>query len=111
MKTIYKAFLNSISGLKLAFSSERAFKQEVYLAIVLIPVALLVEVSSLEKVFMIFSVLVVLIVELLNSGIEAVCDICSPEIHPLAKKAKDVASAAVLVALLNVVVVWGVILL
>ena len=94
----------------MALSSERAFRQEVFLCFFLVPFAVLGGFSVFEKLFLISSLFLVLMVELLNSGIEAVVDKASPEIHPLAKRAKDVASAAVLVAIINAIIVWGLIL-
>ena len=83
----------------------------VTLAAVLIPLALGLPVGGVGKALMIASVLLVLIVELLNSAVEAVVDRVSLEKHELAKRAKDAGSAAVLVALVNVVMVWALVLL
>lgn len=80
------------------------------MALVLIPITLVLPVTSLEKGLLIGSVLLVLIVELLNSAIEAVVDRVSVEHHELSKRAKDMGSAAVFFALLNVLILWGVIL-
>ncbi len=83
---------------------------EVLLAAVLIPVALWLPVDNLGKALMIGSILLLLIIELLNSAIEAAVDHTSLDTHPLAKRAKDVGSAAVFVSVVNVLVVWGLIL-
>jgi diacylglycerol kinase (ATP) len=93
-------------GLAAAFRHEAAFRQEVAAAAVLIPAALLSPASAVGKAVMIAAVMLVLIVELLNSAIESVVDRISPERHPLAKRAKDIGSAAVFIALMNVPVVW-----
>jgi len=77
---------------------------------VLVPVALFLPASSIGKALMIGSVLLVLIVELLNSAIEAVVDRVSLDRHHLAKRAKDIGSAAVLISLANVAVIWGLVL-
>ena len=90
---------------------EHAFRQEVLLALVLIPVALWSSASGIGKAVMIGSVLLVLIVELLNSAIEAVVDRISLENHMLSKRGKDMGSAAVMLSLINVVVVWALVLL
>lgn len=98
--------MNSLQGLTAAFSHEQAFRQEVVLAAILIPVAVMLPVSAVGRALMTGSVLLVLIVELVNSAVESAVDRVSLDIHPLAKRAKDIASAAVLLALLNVPVVW-----
>jgi diacylglycerol kinase (ATP) len=95
----------------LAFTHEAAFRQEVLIACVLIPTALITGAGAAAKAIMIAAVLLVLTVELLNSGIEAVTDRISLEDHALAKRAKDLGSAAVMLSLINVPVVWAVALL
>jgi len=90
----------SLSGLRDAWQHEEAFRQELALAAVLIPVALFVPFSLIEKILLIGVIVLVLIVELLNSGIEAAVDRDSLEINPLGKRAKDLGSAAVMLALL-----------
>lgn len=107
---VFRAFWNSVDGLKSAFASEAAFRQEALLVAILIPVALVVEVSDLAKALMIGSLLLILIVELINTAVEAAIDRISEEKHDLSKKAKDVASAAVLVAFINAACVWVIIL-
>jgi diacylglycerol kinase (ATP) len=92
------------------YNAEDAFRQELLLAAVLVPLALLLSPNGAGLALMIGSLLLVLIVELLNSAIEAVVDRVSLEQHPLAKRAKDIGSAAVLLALLNVGVVWACVL-
>jgi diacylglycerol kinase (ATP) len=106
LRRICNALFYSFDGLKAAYRHEDAFRQEVWLALVLIPLALLLPASGPGKALMIASVLVVLIVELLNSAVEATVDRVSLEHHRLAKRAKDIGSAAVLFSLINVVVVW-----
>ncbi len=105
-KRIWNAMLYSFDGFAAAFRHEDAFRQEVFLAFVLIPIALNLPVGGPAKGQMIASVLLVMIVELLNSGIEAVTDRVSLEDHSLAKRAKDLGSAAVMLSLINVPVVW-----
>ncbi len=111
LRRVWNAFNYSLAGLKAAYLCEDAFRQEVWLALLLIPAALLLPVPWLGRGLMIASVLLVLVVELLNSAIEAVVDRVSLENHRLAKRAKDIGSAAVLVSLLTVVVVWTCVLL
>ncbi len=111
LRRVWNAFNYSLSGLKAAYLCEDAFRQEVWLALLLIPAALLLPLPWLGRGLMIGSVLLVLLVELLNSAIEAVVDRVSLENHRLAKRAKDIGSAAVLVALVNVLVVWTCVIL
>jgi len=104
---IWAALFHSLDGFSAALRHEDAFRQEVVLALVLIPLALAMHVSGLAKALMVGSVLLVLIVELLNSAIESLTDRVSLENHELAKRAKDMGSAAVMVSLINVPVVWA----
>ncbi|MDP5238432.1 diacylglycerol kinase [Uliginosibacterium sp. 31-16] len=106
---IWNAFNYSLAGLRAALQHEDAFRQEVLLAIVLLPIAVLYPHSGVEKALLIACVLLVLIVELLNSAVEAVVDRVSLERHELAKRAKDIGSAAVLLTLINLAAVWGLI--
>lgn len=100
----------SAAGLRAAFRHEDAFRQEVVAAVVLIPLALWLGNSGSERALLCFSVLAVLIVELVNSAIEATVDRISLENHQLAKRAKDIGSAAVMVALFNALLVWTLVL-
>lgn len=104
---LWNAFGYSLAGFRAAYKHEDAFRQEVLLAAILIPLALWLPVGYLGKALMIGSVLLVIIVELVNSAIEATVDRISLENHDLAKRAKDIGSSAVLVSLINVLVVWG----
>ena len=110
LKRVWNALLCSLAGLRAAIHHENAFRQEVLLACILIPIAIFLPVSAAGKALMIASVLLVLIVELLNSAVEAAVDHTSLDHHHLAKRAKDIASAAVLLSLLNVISVWALIL-
>ena len=101
----------SWAGLTAAFKHEDAFRQEVFLALLLIPLALVLGETGIERALMIAAVLGVLIVELLNSAVEAAVDRISLEHHLLIKRAKDMGSAAVMIALVNVAVVWALVLL
>lgn len=96
----------SWQGVKAAYKHEEAFRQEVWLFIVAVPLALWLGDTTIEKVLMIISVLLVMIVEILNSAIEAVVDRFGGEIHELSGRAKDMGSAAVTLSLLNVVIIW-----
>lgn len=104
----WKAWLYTKKGLKAAYANEAAFREETIFACVLIPLALFLPLSLPMKAIMVASVLLVIIVELLNSAIEAVVDRISSEHHPLAGRAKDMGSAAVFVATANGLVMWGI---
>ncbi len=110
LKRVLNAFFYSLEGFRAAWKHEDAFRQETLLAVVLIPLAFFLADAALERALMIASILLVLIVELINSAIEATVDRISLENHQLAKRAKDIGSAAVLIALINVLVVWGLVL-
>ena len=111
LKRVWNAFFYSLDGFRAAWKHEDAFRQEARLACVLIPLAFLLGDAAIGRALMIASVLLVLIVELVNSAIEATVDRISLENHRLAKRAKDIGSAAVFLALTNVLVVWGLALL
>ena len=98
-------------GLKAAWHHEDAFRQELLVALVAIPVALIADATAVGRALLVGSILLVLIVELLNSALEAAVDHTSLEPHPLAKRAKDIASAAVLLSIANAVAIWGLVLL
>jgi diacylglycerol kinase (ATP) len=100
----------ALQGLRAAWQYEDAFRQEVLIAAIAIPVALYLPANLLGKVLMIASIMLVLIVELLNSALESAVDHTSLERHSLAKRAKDVASAAVFLSIVNALVVWGLVL-
>ncbi|RFC33544.1 MAG: diacylglycerol kinase (ATP) [Candidatus Nitrotoga sp. MKT] len=110
LRRLLNALGYSLSGLRLAWKDEAAFRQEVILAIILVPVAFMMPVGEIQRVFLVGSVMLVLVVEMINSAIEAVVDRVSLDIHPLAKKAKDMGSAAVLLALANAILIWIMIL-
>ena len=111
LRRVWNAWHYSCAGFQAAFRHEDAFRQELLLAGILIPASFFLPVDGTGRAMMIASVFLVLIVELLNSAIEAVVDRISLENHPLSKRAKDVGSAAVLLALVNVVFVWGCVLI
>ncbi|MEE9551498.1 MAG: diacylglycerol kinase [Gammaproteobacteria bacterium] len=111
LERLYKATMYSWHGLKAAFKNEAAFRQEVMLSIILIPLGFWLGENGTERALLIGSILLVIIVELINSGIEAIVDRHGSEHHELSGRAKDVGSAAVLIALINVIVIWGFVLL
>ncbi|VXC24305.1 Diacylglycerol kinase [Burkholderia sp. 8Y] len=106
----WHAMKNSLSGFRIAIREESAFRQELTLAAILLPCSLFVPVAPVERAALIASVLLVLIVELLNSSVEAAIDRISLERHELSKRAKDFGSAAVMVALGVCVLTWVMIL-
>lgn len=110
LRRILNALGYSLEGFKAAFKHEDAFRQEVLLAVVMIPSGIYLGNNTIEQALLVASILLVLIVELLNSAIEAAVDHTSTDHHALAKRAKDIGSAAVLLALSVVIVVWGLIL-
>lgn len=97
-------------GFSAAWRNEEAFRQEALACVVLVPTAFWVGETSVERALMIGSLLLVLVMELVNSAIEAVVDRIGPEHHELSGRAKDIASATVFVTLVNVAVVWFLIL-
>lgn len=107
IERIVYAFRYSVDGLVAAFKGESAFRQEVVLGILLVPLALWLAKTEVHLVLMVGSLLLVLIVELLNSAIEATVDRISFEHNLLSKRAKDMGSAAVLLALTLTALVWG----
>lgn len=100
----------SLSGFRAALRHEAAFRQEVTLFVVLLPILLLLPSDGMSKCLLLLVNTLVLIVELLNSAVEAVVDKVSPEFHELAKRAKDMGSAAVLLSLIIAAVVWATVL-
>jgi diacylglycerol kinase (ATP) len=103
----WHAAKNSWCGLVYAFQEESAFRQELTLFVLLTPVAFLLPISHLEKALLISSLIMVLVVELLNSSVEAAIDRISFEHHDLSKRAKDFGSAAVMLALFIAVLMWS----
>jgi diacylglycerol kinase (ATP) len=107
LRRIINAFGYSMKGLRAAFKHESAFRQETALLIILLPLAILLGQTIIDYSILIGSLLLVMIVELLNSGLEAVVDRVGDEHHKLAGRAKDMGSAAVFIALINVIVIWS----
>lgn len=107
---ILRAVAYSWAGLKAAFCSERAFRQELACAVILLPLAMILGKTGGEKALLSLSVLLVLIIELLNSAIEVLVDRVSPEWHELSGRAKDIGSAAVFLSIAAAIMVWILIL-
>ena len=111
MTRIWNAFRYSMEGFKAAYEHEHAFRQELAMAVILAPLGLYLCSNGIERALLVGSVFLVLLVELLNSAIEATVDRISLENHSLAKRAKDVGSAAVFLSLVSLALVWGLVLL
>jgi len=105
------ATVYSVEGLRACFASEEAFRLEIMLAVVLTPLAFWLGDSPAERGLLLIAIVLVLLVELLNSAIEAVVDRIGLEYHALSKKAKDIGSAAVFISLVSFVVLWVAVLL
>jgi diacylglycerol kinase (ATP) len=99
LRRVLNALRYSVDGLRAAWAGEDAFRQEVLLAVIMVPAAILLPVALVERLLLVGTVVLVLIVEILNSAIEAAIDRHSFEINPLAKQAKDLGSAAVMLSL------------
>ena len=104
---IWRAFFYSKAGLSAALLHEHAFRQELLLALIFLPFAVFLPLTLGERALLIATLLLVLVVELLNSAIEAVVDRVSLDNHELSKRAKDLGSAAVLLSCVIVIIVWG----
>jgi diacylglycerol kinase (ATP) len=110
IKRLANAFTYSVAGTLAAFKHEDAFRQEVILSAVLIPLAIYLGQTPIEQALLIASILLIIIVELLNSSVEATVDRISVKRHKLSKRAKDIGSAAVFFSLVNAAVIWFLIL-
>ena len=111
IERVFKAFLNSVNGLRAALLHEQAFQQEVVLGVLCIIAIPFLQTSALESAILIVAVVLVWITELLNSGLEWTIDYISEEAHPYAKIAKDMGSAAVMISLIAAVAIWLIILI
>jgi len=106
----WHALQTALTGMRAAWQHEDAFRQELFIAAIAIPVALFSPADKVGKILLISSILLVLILELVNSAVETAVDHTSLDHHPFAKRAKDIAGAAVLMSMVNAVVVWGMVL-
>jgi len=111
LRRLLNAAVYSFSGVAEAFRNEDAFRMELAVAAIAVPAGLWLGPTGVEKALLVGSILIVLVVELLNSAIEATVDRISLEDHRLAKRAKDIGSAAVMLSLVNAAAVWGLVLL
>jgi diacylglycerol kinase (ATP) len=111
LNRLINALKYSIAGTLAAFKHEDAFRQEVFLTLILAPVALFLTNAPSERALMIGSLILIIIIELLNSAVEATVDRISIKHHKLAKRAKDIGSAAVFFSLINAVIIWLIILI
>ena len=104
---LWAGFLNSLNGLRFAIKNEEAFRQEIVLYVLLLIVLFFLPISILFKTILLVVSTIVLLIEVINSAIEAIVDMVSPEYNELAKHAKDLGSAAVLISLILATVLWG----
>ena len=111
LNRLINALKYSIAGTLAAFKHEDAFRQEVFLFLILAPIALFLTNAPSERALMIGSLILIIIIELLNSAVEATVDRISIKHHKLAKRAKDIGSAAVFFSLINAVIIWLIILI
>jgi len=111
LRRLWNAVHYSLDGFRAAYTHEDAFRQEIKLAIVLLPLGFYLGKNGVERALLVASVLLVLVIELLNSSVEAAVDRISLDNHRLAKRAKDTGSAAVLTSLIMLALVWGFVLL
>lgn len=107
---VFKAFVYSMKGLRAALKYEEAFRLELIALVIMLPLGLWLGNDGIERALLTASLLLVLIVELVNSAIEAVVDRISTEHHELSGRAKDIGSAAVFLAMMNVLLIWGLVL-
>lgn len=110
MRNFFASVRYAIEGFMAALKHEPSFREDFLFVILLVPLAIILPVNAVSTALMIASLLLIMIVELLNSAIEWTIDYLRPEIHPLAKRVKDMASAAVFVSYLNCIIVWVVLL-
>lgn len=108
---IWAATIYSVDGLRACFRSEEAFRLELILSLILGPLAFILGETAIEKAMLLLAIALVLLVELLNSAIEAVVDRVGMDYHELSKKAKDIASGAVFISLMTFLLIWAVILI
>ncbi len=111
LKRILYAFGYSYDGFKAIFKSEPAFRQDLVIFIVFSPIALMLDLTALEKALMVFSLFFILFAECVNTAFEVTINRISTDIHPLSKEVKDIGSLIVLLSFVNAIVVWAVILL
>jgi diacylglycerol kinase (ATP) len=104
---LWAAFFNSFNGLRFAVKNEEAFRQEIVLYALLLILLFSLPISLRFKTILLVANTIVLLVELINSAIEAIVDMVSPEYNELAKHAKDLGSAAVLISLILAIILWG----
>lgn len=106
VRNFFASLRYAVDGFWAALKHEPSFREDLLFAVLLVPFAIILPVNAVSTALMIASLLLIMIVELLNSAIEWTIDYLRPEIHPLAKRIKDMASAAVFLAYLNCIIVW-----
>ena len=106
---IYKAVIWSMAGIKAAWKNEQAFRWEATIIFLMLPVGLWLGRTAVERALLIASAMSILVIELLNSAVEAVVDRIGPERHKLSKRAKDMGSAAAFISMITAAIIWGLI--
>lgn len=106
VRRIFRAFQHSIDGIIATFKSESAFRQDIALCVLAIILSCFLDVSTLSRIIMLFSLAFIIIAELVNTAIETIIDRISPIKHPLSKKAKDIGSAIVMITIICVCALW-----
>ena len=110
LKHLLKAFKDSCQGLKSAFKSEAAFRHDLIIFVVGVLISFFLPLSGFERALMVFSLFLILLMELVNTAIEVIIDRISTQYNPLSKKAKDIGSSLVFLAFIDAILVWGLIL-
>ncbi len=110
IKRVYLASLNSLRAFKWLYQNESAFKQELLLLFIAVPLSFLFDISAMEQMVLILSVIFIIFTEIINTAIEAVVDRVGLEIHPLSGLAKDLGSAAVMISMIMAFIIWLVVL-
>ncbi len=107
LKRILKAFIYSKDGFTSVFKSEEAFRQELIVCLLVLPILVFIPIKFLEKLILFISLFFVIFAELINTAIEVIIDRVSPDYHELSKKAKDIGSLLVLVSILMAILLYG----
>ena len=106
LRRIFHAFMHSIDGIIATYKSESAFRQDILLCVLATVLLCFLDVSGLSRIIMLFSLVFIIIAEMINTAIETIIDRIGPEIHPLSKKAKDIGSAIVMITIICVCALW-----
>ena len=111
VRRILNAFKYSYNGFIETLKSEAAFREDLFIFILFLPIAFIVDVTKAQRALLVFALIFILFAECVNTAIEVAIDRISSDIHPLSKKAKDIGSFVVLLAFINAILTWGIVLL